>query len=548
VESSETPDWLVLLDREGPDLAVVLDEQYRIVWGSHSNTAITGITGPSDTSSLLEPTSLAPFVEAVAESRRRPGEAVPLEFSFRCPIGVVRAHGWLVDISHTRPGHTLLRFCILDHPQDPATPRGDGESNRASPRSGDQGDALDEPLHLMAEMSTLGLGMALPGGHLLYRNRAFEEWFPARVVDGLRGIAEAVRPEAAGALREWVDKVTRGESASVIVPLESGSEHRWLRLDGAERTSATLGRLHGITVQDVSEVVAGRDSMRQVLDLMPVMVFASDLDGRVKFANQTGRTFLGTCSEELDDLRLGSILGEIVGEDLLHTIGDLTGTGHVVADLENTVKALDGTEHHLRTWLLPFQDASSGENTILVVANDETRQVANEALLTALGRNMADLAIISHFDGGRSFVSASVQELLGWAPDEFLTFPVLDTIHPDDIAKSAVIRDPELSSAGSSHTLELRLLHRDGTWRWFEVNATNLSNVPAIRGMLIFGHDIMARKARDQQLEFEATHDPLTSLLNRSAIIDRLSTRSATPGSTAHRSVPSSWTSTTSSS
>jgi diguanylate cyclase (GGDEF)-like protein/PAS domain S-box-containing protein len=501
-------DWPELLDSGGPDAVVVLDEQLQVVWRARSNAALTGVSELSelgDTSSVLDPGSLTPFVAALTECRRNPGRAVPVEFSFRAPRGELLAHGWLSDIGYLRPGHTLLRFCLVD--SRPPTDGAPGEH---------------EPLHLMAEMSTLGLGVALAGGHLVYRNRAFSEWFPGDRVDGLGDLVAAVAPEAADDVAVWVHALSEGDTASVTAPVELDGRRRWLRLDGAGRSSRHLGRLHGITVHEVTDVLATRESMRQVLDLLPVMVFAVDTGGRLLFTNEATRTFLGAATSTAEGVHLASLLGEAAGGDLLDAIDELIRSGQMVADVEDVVEAPDGGERHLRTWLVPYEDTGSGAPAVLAVASDVTEQVANEALLTALGRNMPDLALITQGLESRSFVSASVQHLLGWLPEEFRILPVADTVHPDDLQRTMVVRDPSLSPPGSAHTAELRLLHRDGSWRWFEMHAMNLSNVPAIGGMLMFGRDIMTRKARDERLRFEATHDPLTSLLNRSAIIEQL--------------------------
>jgi diguanylate cyclase (GGDEF)-like protein/PAS domain S-box-containing protein len=518
---AEHHEWLDLLDGAGSDAAVVLDEQFTVVWRGGSNATLTGIsdlTELTDTSSMLEPGSLAPFVEALAESRRRPGHAVPVEFAFRAPRGELAVHGWITDIGHRLPGHTLLRFCLLDQPPGGATPAGSAPPGTLRPLDPED----HEPLHLMAEMSTLGLAVALPGGHLVYRNQAFGTWFPGDRVDGLRDLSDVVREDAAQEVAMWADAVTDGLTASVTAPVESDGRVRWLRFDGAERGSQHLGRLHGVTVQDVTEVVATRESMRQVLDLLPVMVFSVDAGGALSFANDATRRFLGIGGGSLEGVHLASALGETAGADLLAAVEELTRSGRTVTDLDDVVADRDGREHHLRTWLVPYNDATSGTPTVLAVASDVTRQVANEALLTALGRNMPDLAVISHGPDDRSFASASVQHLLGWTPEEFLSLPVNDTVHPADLERASVLHDPQRSDPGTSRTVEVRLLHRDGSWRWFELHAVNLANVPAIDGMLMFGRDIMARKARDQQLHFEATHDPLTALLNRSAIIEQL--------------------------
>ncbi|MBV8719821.1 MAG: EAL domain-containing protein, partial [Chloroflexi bacterium] len=69
---------------------------------------------------------------------------------------------------------------------------------------------------------------------------------------------------------------------------------------------------------------------------------------------------------------------------------------------------------------------------------------------------------------------------------------------------------------------EIRMRHADGSWRDFEVVATNLLGQPAIRGIVLNCHDVTERKLLEHQLTELAFHDPLTGLANRALLGDRL--------------------------
>ena len=51
--------------------------------------------------------------------------------------------------------------------------------------------------------------------------------------------------------------------------------------------------------------------------------------------------------------------------------------------------------------------------------------------------------------------------------------------------------------------------------RWVEVTVANRYHDPAVRGLVISLHDVSERREMQQQLQFEATHDHLTGLVNR---------------------------------
>ena len=76
----------------------------------------------------------------------------------------------------------------------------------------------------------------------------------------------------------------------------------------------------------------------------------------------------------------------------------------------------------------------------------------------------------------------------------------LDLIHPTDVddVRSAIVQQNTQSAPGGSY--EARLLHRDGTWRWFDVIVTDLSKDPSVEGWVANLRDITERKAQEAAL------------------------------------------------
>ena len=188
--------------------------------------------------------------------------------------------------------------------------------------------------------------------------------------------------------------------------------------------------------------------------------------------------------------------------------------------------ALDHVDHvqWLRCDAAPLHPDNSQGMAVGLIIHDISREVNSETRLSAMGHNMPDLAMIVDSDGRRSFVSDSVEVLLGWTPEEWSELDDASSIHPDDLAAAHRAFDTRRSDPGARSRVEMRFCRRDGSWRWFEVGTVNLGDEPAIRGMLLFARDIAERKTQDRRLRFEATHDPLSNLLNRSAVIDELET------------------------
>jgi predicted signal transduction protein with EAL and GGDEF domain len=84
-----------------------------------------------------------------------------------------------------------------------------------------------------------------------------------------------------------------------------------------------------------------------------------------------------------------------------------------------------------------------------------------------------------------------------------------------------------LKRVGLHPPLEFRVPHKDGSWRYLEHVVNNLLDDPIVRGVVVNSWDVTERKALEEQLSYQAFHDPLTGLPNRALFMDRLEHASA---------------------
>jgi predicted signal transduction protein with EAL and GGDEF domain len=75
---------------------------------------------------------------------------------------------------------------------------------------------------------------------------------------------------------------------------------------------------------------------------------------------------------------------------------------------------------------------------------------------------------------------------------------------------------------GASVTMELRVRHKNGSWRWVEGTATNLLDDATVQAIVINYRDVSERRALQERLTHQAFHDPLTNLANRALLKDRI--------------------------
>ncbi len=135
----------------------------------------------------------------------------------------------------------------------------------------------------------------------------------------------------------------------------------------------------------------------------------------------------------------------------------------------------------------------------------------HERRFRSLVQNSSDIFAITDPAGRVTYASPSLLRFLGVTPEQLLGGTIGDRVHPDDLPD--VHR--RLAVPGATATVQLRLRHSDGTWRWFEVVTTNLLHDPSVRGIVSNARDITESRRYQDQLTYQASHDALTGLANR---------------------------------
>ncbi len=142
----------------------------------------------------------------------------------------------------------------------------------------------------------------------------------------------------------------------------------------------------------------------------------------------------------------------------------------------------------------------------------------NEERYRLLAESMTDLVCLHAPDGRLTYISPSVTALLGYAPAEVTEHSPLPFIHPEDQEVLRPLMVPQ--QPPQLDRLRLRLRHRQGHWLWFE---TSSAAVPSQGGhWQSTSRDISERHFIEQRLAYEAQHDLLTGLANRTLFERRL--------------------------
>lgn len=133
-----------------------------------------------------------------------------------------------------------------------------------------------------------------------------------------------------------------------------------------------------------------------------------------------------------------------------------------------------------------------------------------------------DIIAVLDDDRTLSYISPSVERVLGWHLGDALGSRGRTFVHPDDVeaAVGYVAAVREGSAAPEPQTF--RLLTPEGRWRHIEIMAKDLRHEPSVAGVVIHGRDVSDRQLAASRLEHALTHDSLTGLGNRARFEDDL--------------------------
>jgi diguanylate cyclase (GGDEF)-like protein/PAS domain S-box-containing protein len=143
----------------------------------------------------------------------------------------------------------------------------------------------------------------------------------------------------------------------------------------------------------------------------------------------------------------------------------------------------------------------------------EIRQ--REQRLTSLLEHSSEIISIATADGGFTYASPAVERVLGFPVADVIGKCSLDILHREDRARLAADLDALYATPGAELTFQGRYRHADGSWRWMEVVAVNLTREPGIDGVVCNSRDVTESRELHERLSYQAGHDDLTGLANR---------------------------------
>jgi diguanylate cyclase (GGDEF)-like protein/PAS domain S-box-containing protein len=122
----------------------------------------------------------------------------------------------------------------------------------------------------------------------------------------------------------------------------------------------------------------------------------------------------------------------------------------------------------------------------------------SEERFGALVDNSSDIVVVLDDRRRPVYVSPVAGRLLGYPLDYLEQLDVLELVHPEDRGAATELADAVL--LGRRLSRELRLRHVAGTYHWFEVIGTDLSDDPNVAGVVLTAREIGDRKSAEERL------------------------------------------------
>jgi PAS domain S-box-containing protein len=230
------------------------------------------------------------------------------------------------------------------------------------------------------------------------------------------------------------------------------------------------------------------------------LICTHDFDGRILSVNAAACEALGVSSATLRRMTIPQLLSPRAASEFPAYVENVRQAGFAVALMRVTTQ--DGSSH-----VLECRSALNAAGIIRSVGRDVTER--EEALREAryseehfrsIIENVSDIIAIVEMDGSIRYGSPSVTRVLGYPRDVLYGLHAIDMIHPDDAGRAAEFLRLQMAEHAANQSIELRARHQDGSWRSFEIVATNLVKNGAVKSVILNARDISERKLLEAQL------------------------------------------------
>jgi PAS domain S-box-containing protein len=179
-------------------------------------------------------------------------------------------------------------------------------------------------------------------------------------------------------------------------------------------------------------------------------------------------------------------------------IAAITGAAQKIAAGDLNIEAPVRTQNEVGTLARTFNQMTAQVRNLL----QEVKR--SEAHFRSLIENASDIITVHQPDGLTTYVSPSVEHVLGYKPEEVTDRNFTTFVHAEDASRVLEVFTRALTSQ-SAKPAEFRLRDKDGNWRYIEAQGRRLVEAGQPLGIVVNSRDVTERWEYQREQEAIAT-------------------------------------------
>jgi PAS domain S-box-containing protein len=277
----------------------------------------------------------------------------------------------------------------------------------------------------------------------------------------------------------------------------------------------------GVVLQQVDKgIVTCNTSAEKLLGLsLEQMQGRDSLDPRWRAIREDGSPFPGEEHPAMLTLRTGQPCRDVV-MGVYKPDGQLTWLTINTQPLPETETGVSNTRSAPKTVVVSFYDITWRKQA-------ESALQAERDFAIQVMQTMGQGLTVTNREGRIEFVNAAYTNLLGYSPQEIINRTPFELTYPDD--RPELERQRQLRRQGQTTSYESRLVHRDGSLVYVNINGVPRWQDGKVGGAIAVVTDLTEQKKteerqRRQNEYLAALHQTAVALMNRLDLTDLLQT------------------------